>query len=319
MNKIEMVDAVVPPTSNASYPSRVKLQWFRRSALWDVNAPCRHRLMVLSVVHMLCFIAAQGLRASAPPSAPSPTLESGYHEMYNLQFTEAHKTFHDWEKFHPDDPLAPSSDAAAYLFAEFDRLGVLQSELFLDDAKMKNSLKLTPDPAAKQAFDNSLTKSEQLADAILARSPKDSNALFAKTLNLGLRSDYVALIEKRYMASLGYMKAAGIMADKVLAVDPSRYDAYMAAGVENYMLGLNSAPVRWLLRIYGAQADKNQGIEKLKLTAEKGHYLLPFARLLLAVAALRDKDKTKARELLAELARDFPNNGLYAHELSLLH
>ncbi|HEV2233715.1 MAG TPA: hypothetical protein VGV68_09975 [Terriglobia bacterium] len=239
--------------------------------------------------------------------------------MYNLQFADAHKTFHDWEKFHPDDPLAPSSDAAAYLFAEFDRLGVLQSELFLDDAKMKNSLKLTPDPAAKQAFDNSLTKSEQLADAILARSPNDSNALFAKTLNLGLRSDYVALIEKRYMASLGYMKAAGIMADKVLAVDPSRYDAYMAAGVENYMLGLNSAPVRWLLRIYGAQADKNQGIEKLKLTAEKGHYLLPFARLLLAVAALRDKDKTKARELLGGLARDFPNNGLYAHELSLLH
>src|SRR5579859_592658 len=146
-------------------------------------------IMILPVIHVLCFIAAQGLRASAPPSSPSPTLESGYHEMYNLQFDDAHKTFHDWEKLHPDDPLAPSSDAAAYLFAEFDRLGVLQSELFLDDAKMKNSLKLTPDPAAKQAFDNSLTQSEQLADAILARSPKDSNALFAKTLNLGLRSE----------------------------------------------------------------------------------------------------------------------------------
>ena len=77
--------------------------------------------------------------------------------------------------------------------------------------------------------------------------------------------------------------------------------------------------MRWLLRIYGAQADKTQGIEKLKLTAEKGHYLLPFARLLLAVAALRDKDKTRARELLGGLARDFPKNGLYARELSLLH
>jgi hypothetical protein len=188
----------------------------------------------------------------------------------------------------------------------------------LDDAKMKNSSKLTPDASARQKFEIALARSEQLADAILARSPNDSNALFAKTLNLGLRSDYVALIDKRYLASLGYMKAAGIMADKLLAIDPLRYDAYMAAGVENYMLGLNAAPVRWLLRIYGAQADKNRGIEKLKLTAEKGHYLLPFARLLLAVAALRDKDKTKARELLAGLAREYPNNGLYARELSLL-
>jgi hypothetical protein len=275
--------------------------------------------MIIPVIHVLCFILAQGLQPSVKPSAPSASLESGYHQMYNLQFADAHKTFHDWERLHPDDPLAPSSDAAAYLFEEFDRLGVLQSELFLDDAKMKKSLKLTPDLAAKQAFDNTLTKSEQLADAILARSPKDSNALFAKTLNLGLRSDYVALIDKRYLASLGYMKAAGIMADKLLAIDPSRYDAYMAGGVENYMLGLNAAPVRWLLRIYGAQADKNRGIEKLKLTAEKGHYLLPFARLLLAVAALRDKDRTKARELLGGLARDFPNNGLYARELSLVH
>ncbi len=274
--------------------------------------------MVLPFIHALCFILAQGTPSPAGPPAASPTLEAGYHLMYNLQFEDAHKTFHEWERLHPDDPLAPSSDAAAYLFAEFDRLGVLQSELFVNDEKFNKSSKLAPDPAAKQQFENALAKSEHLADANLARSAKDSNVLFAKTLNLGLRSDYVGLIEKRYLASLSYMKSAGIMGDQLLAIDPSRYDAYLATGVENYMLGLNSAPVRWLLKIYGAQADKNQGIEKLKLTAEKGHFLLPFARLLLAVAALRDKDRNKARELLADLAREFPNNGLYARELSLL-
>lgn len=274
--------------------------------------------MVFSFIHALCFIMAQG---SPPPSAVAaapPTLETGFHQMYNLQFDDAHKTFHEWERLHSDDPLAPSSDAAAYLFAEFDRLGVLQSELFTDDEKFKKSSKLTPDPAARQQFENALAKSDQLADAILARSPRDSNALFAKTLNLGLRSDYTGLIEKRDLASLSYMKSAGILGDKLLAIDPSCYDAYLATGVENYMLGLNAAPVRWLLRIYGAQADKDAGIRKLELTAEKGHYLLPFARLLLAVAALRDKDRTKARALLGGLAHDFPNNGLYARELSRL-
>jgi hypothetical protein len=274
--------------------------------------------MVSPYIHALCFILAQGTPPPSAATAAPPTLETGYHQMYNLQFDGAHKTFHQWERLHPDDPLAPSSDAAAYLFAEFDRLGVLQSELFTDDEKFKKSSKLTPDPAAKREFENALAKSDQLADTILARSPQDSNALFAKTLNLGLRSDYTGLIEKRYFASLSYMKSAGILGDKLLAIDPSCYDAYLATGVENYMLGLNAAPVRWLLKLYGAQADKDAGLRKLTLTAEKGHYLRPFARLLLAVAALRDKDRTQARALLGGLARDYPRNELYARELSRL-
>jgi hypothetical protein len=274
--------------------------------------------MVLSFISVAWLVLAPACVDLSEAGTSSTPLDAGYRQMYNLQFDAAHKTFQDWGKSHPDDPLAPSSDAAAYLFAEFDRLGVLQSELFLDDEKFKKSQRLAPDPVAKQRFENALALSEQIADRALARSPNDSNALFAKVLNLGLRSDYVALIDKRYLASLSYMKSGGMLADKLLAIDPSCYDAYLATGVENYMLGLNSAPVRWLLRMYGAQADKNQGLDKLRLTAEKGHYLLPFARLLLAVAALRDKDRTKARDLLGGLAREFPNNNLYARELARL-
>jgi hypothetical protein len=239
--------------------------------------------------------------------------------MYNLQFEEAHKTFSAWGQLHPDDPLGPTSDAAAYLFSELDRLDVLQTELFLDDEKFKQSRKLTPDLATRQAFDQALAKSEQVAEGVLTRSPQDENALLAEIMNRGLRSDYLALIEKRYLASLGYMKSAGILAEKLLAINPSCYDAYLAVGVENYILSLKPAPVRWLLRMYGAQTDKDLGIKKLRLAAEKGHYLLPFARLLLAVAALRDKNRNQARDLLAGLAREFPHNRLYQRELERLH
>jgi hypothetical protein len=137
-------------------------------------------------------------------------------------------------------------------------------------------------------------------------------------MDLGLRSDYLALIDKRYLASIGYMKSAGVVAEKLLAVDPSCDDAYLAPGVENYILGLKPAPVRWLLRVYGAHTDKDQGIEKLRLTAEKGHYLRPFAKLLLAVAALRDKNRNQARNLLEGLAGEFPGNTLFQRELDRL-
>jgi hypothetical protein len=167
-------------------------------------------------------------------------------------------------------------------------------------------------------FHGALAQSQELADAILQRSPNDPNALFATVLNLGLESDYLALVEKRDLASVAYTKRAGLAAEKLLAVDPTCYDAYLAIGVENYILGLKPAPVRWLLRLYGAETDKERGIQKLQLTATKGHYLMPFARLLLAVAALRDKHRNQAKELLQDLVREFPNNQLYRRELSRL-
>jgi hypothetical protein len=52
------------------------------------------------------------------------------------------------------------------------------------------------------------------------------------------------------------------------------------------------------------------------VTAAKGHYLAPYARLLLAVAALRDHDRLQARALLSSLAEEFPRNPLYRKELA---
>jgi hypothetical protein len=112
------------------------------------------------------------------------------------------------------------------------------------------------------------------------------------------------------------MKTSRSLAERLLAADPSCYDAYLAVGVENYLLSLNAAPVRWILRLGGAQTDREEGLQKLRLTASKGHYLAPYARLLLAVAALRDKDRDTARELLAGLSREFPGNDLYRKELA---
>jgi hypothetical protein len=74
--------------------------------------------------------------------------------------------------------------------------------------------------------------------------------------------------------------------------------------------------VRWFLRLGGAQTAKQEGLDRLRLTAEKGHYLAPYARLLLAVAAVRDHDRGAAKSLLAGLAEEFPHNPLYLKELA---
>jgi hypothetical protein len=96
------------------------------------------------------------------------------------------------------------------------------------------------------------------------------------------------------------------------------YDAYLGPGVENYLLSLKGAPMRALLRITGSQVDREKGLEKLRLTAEHGHYLEPFAKLLLAVAALRDGNRALAKDLFSGLHDRFPNNPLYLRELNRL-
>ncbi len=236
--------------------------------------------------------------------------------MYNLDFSGAHHTFSRWEQSYPDDPLGPISNATAYLFSEFNRLKVLESDLFIDDQKFEKRSRLSPDPVIRNAFQQELEKGREVANRILTTRPQDSRALLALVMANGLQGDYVALIDKKNLSALSYMKNSRSIAERLLAADPQCYDAYLAVGVENYLLSLNSAPVRWILRLGGAQTDREEGLQKLRLTATKGHYLAPYARLLLAVAALRDKDRNTARQLLAGLSEEFPQNDLYRKELA---
>lgn len=270
----------------------------------------------------LSFVAAALAAPPAPPvgtpAQPVRQIENGFHQMYNLDFDQAHQTFANWQQQHPQDPIGPASNAAAYLYAEFDRLNILHSELFVEDGLFKKHSKSVPDPNVRKAFDEQIAKAEQLADNILSQIPQQTDALFAKILALGLRADYVSLIERRDLDALKIVKNSRATAEKLLTIDPSYYDAYLAVGVENYLLSIKPAPVRWLLRMNGAQTDRDRGIDDLRLTAEKGHYLSPYARLLLAVAALRGNDRAKAADILADLAREFPHNRLYAQELARL-
>jgi hypothetical protein len=274
------------------------------------------QIRIWSKAATLLVLLSASLACDATETAAPHDLDRGYQQMYNLDFPGAHATFGAYQGAHPEDPMGHVSNAAAYLFSEFDRLHILESDLFTDDHKFDNRSKLTPDPAVKAEFDKELDKSSDLANQVLARNPKDKDALFSLVMTNGLRGDYAAMIEKRNLASLAYIKAGRLQAESLLAIDPTYYDAYLAVGVENYLLGSKPAPVRWVLRMTGSQTDKEEGVQRLRLTADKGHYLAPFARLLLAVAALRDQDRQTARTLLAGLASEFPGNQLYAKELA---
>ncbi len=246
------------------------------------------------------------------------TLDRGFQLLYNLDFGRAHLLFVGWEQDHPEDPLGPACDAAGFLFSEFNRLGILESQFLENDKAFDARKKFDPDPAVRDQFNGALDRAESLAKARLMKDPRDRDALFAMTLSSGLRADYAALIEKRNIASLHYTKVADGWAQQLLAVDPNCYDAHVATGFSKYIIGSMAAPVRWLVRLGGISGDKQAGISELKLTAEHGQYLAPFARILLAIADVRDKNKVEARQILASLRDQFPANTLFPLEIARL-
>lgn len=251
-------------------------------------------------------------------SAPTVTLDRGFSLLYDLDFPGAHQVFNSWHRQHPDDPLGPASEAAGLLFSEFNRLGVLESQFYENDKEFAARKKLDPDPAIRDRFFAATDQAEKLARARLTQNARDRDALLAMTFASGLQADYAALIDKRNLNSLGFTREANSWAEELLAVDPDCYDAYLSTGFSKYIVGSMSAPVRWLVRVGGIPGDKKAGISELKLTAERGHYLAPFARILLAIAYVRAKDKVHAKELLVSLREQFPQNPLFTREIGRL-
>ncbi len=257
--------------------------------------------------------------ASAGTPLTGTPLDDGYRAMYNLDFTSAHNDFHQWMTEHPADPLGPASDAAAYIFNEFDQLGVLDIELFADDSRFESRKPPAVDPAMKQGFLQRTAQTDQLADAALKRNPRDGNALYAKAVVSGMRADWASLIDRHEFGAYRYSEIASGYAKQALAIDPTLYDANLAVGIENYMLSLKAAPIRWVLGLAGAGTSKAEGVRLLKLTADRGHFTAPFARLMLAVGELRDGHIQQCKAILIGLSKEFPRNTLYAREIARLH
>jgi hypothetical protein len=267
---------------------------------------------------VLCLGALMTQASAADVPATRTTLDQGFRFLYNLDFDQAHQVFLSWQREHPQDPLGPTAEAAGLLFSEFHRLGILESQFYADDKSFLSREKVVPDATVRNSFNAALAHAQTVATTRLSTSPQDRDSLFAMTLSSGLQADYAAMIEKRNLPSLRYTREANDWADKLLAVDPNCYDAHVATGFSKYIIGSMAAPVRWIMRLGGVAGDKKEGLAELQLTADHGQYLGPFARILLAIAYVRDKDNARARGVLAALRDEFPKNPLFAREIARL-
>lgn len=270
-------------------------------------------MWVLFLAMAVCLLSA-----ATPSPSVEASLDQSYHDMYNLQFDQALKEADDAKALDPDDPLPWMTEASALLFREFDRLQILNSEMFTSDEKFAARSARAWNAESKKQFEDALSNAERGAQQRLTRDKNDVRALFALTIVNGLRADDAALIQKKNLTALAYTKTADGYAERLLALAPDYYDAYVATGMGKYLIGSKAAPVRWILRLGGFKGDQEEGLKEITLAAEHGHYLAPFARILLAFDDLRHKNKAEARKRLAALSEQFPNNPHFIEEMGKL-
>lgn len=272
---------------------------------------------ILSLFTLLAPAAARpqtSMESNAAAFKEVPELMDGFRLLYEQKFPEGREKFAEWTVQNPDDPFGYVAEAASYLFEELYRQGVLTSEFFVDENRFLKGIEGKPDPERMKNFREATRHAREIARLRLKNSPRDQEALFALTLAAGMESDADSILDKKQMDGLKRMKEANAHAKLLLAERPDAADAYLALGIANYTIGSLSAGFRALLWFGGVHGDKKLGMEQVGKTAENGRYLKPFGKIMLALAARREKQNALAQKLLRELSEEFPESPLYAAE-----
>ena len=272
-------------------------------------------MSLLHVVILLAAMAGQAENERMKPAAVQDPIDQALHQMYNADFAGGQTIIADEIRKRPEDPFLHALRATGLLFAEFDRMKILELDFFADDDSLTDRKKLKPDPVVGMEFFRATGEARRLASKRLETDPNDTNAIYALFVAVGVETDYVLLVEKKYIRSYSLAKEGQKYASRLLVMNPPVYDAYLNSGMMEYVVGNLNFFFRWFVHFDQIKGNKQKAIDCLKLVIERGRYYAPYAKILLSVIYLREKKPEQALVLLKELEIDFPLNPLIRKEV----
>ena len=267
----------------------------------------------------LVFIMAALVSAGSSGFAqgmPQPTaIDRAFNRIYNLDFVGAYAILDTELREHPDSPLVFSVRGAACLFNEFDRMHILETDFFADDDKVTDRKRVKPDPGVRAQLFRMTEEARKRAQTRLGVKSDDREALFAMLMAAAVETDYAGIVEKRYFRTYSLSKESQGYARKLLAMNPPFPDAYMTLGTVEYVVSSLNFFFRLFIHFDQIEGSKQKAVENLRKVIAGGRYYPPYAKILLSVIYLREKQPDQALVLLQEVERDFPENTLIRNEV----
>jgi tetratricopeptide (TPR) repeat protein len=263
-------------------------------------------------------LAAPGLARAQDPRALDDRA-AGHNHYFNLEFDEAIAAYRRLVAANPQDALARNHLATALLYKELLRLGMLETSAFRGDNQFLLQEKPRPDPALKEEFMSVLRDGRQLAEGTLKKSPDDKMALYVLSNSYGLEGNYDFMIDKAYFSALRNGGRARKHADDLIKQHPDFVDAYLVAGVHEYVVGSLPWIVKVMAAIGGIRGNKEKGEGYVARVARDGQLSRNEARSLLTLLLRRERRPLEAAAFLEGLIRDFPRNYVLYLELGSMY
>ncbi|MFQ6113845.1 MAG: tetratricopeptide repeat protein [bacterium] len=153
-------------------------------------------------------------------------------------------------------------------------------------------------------YDSLLDLSVELAKNALKKNNKDGRIYFYLGCAYGSRSIYYAQRGKWLAA---FKDGSRVLNNfkKAVAYSPEFYDAYYGLGLYKYWLGAKAKLLRFLSF---AKDQRREGIEQIKITAEKGRFLKVDGMYGLLAVYFNEGQYEKALEISEELYEIYPEN-----------
>ena len=242
--------------------------------------------------------------------------QQAHNHYFNLEYEQALVAYYGAMELAGENSSDWNHIATTLLYMELHRLGKLETSAFRGDNEFLIEDKPQPDPKANQRFLGALHQGRKLAEAKLGKSRNDRQALFSLSSNYALEANYQFMIEKSYVTALRSGMKAKKLAEEAIAADPEFVDAYLAPGVQEYVVGSLPWVVKALVAIGGVNGNKKKGVEMVKRVADEGEELRTEARVLMTLLHRREGRPLEAAEILKDLIREFPRNYVLRLELA---
>ena len=285
---------------------------------------CKKGWSALGVVLLLCcstgaLFGADGGTWVPTRSTNDANTRKGFDYFYNLEYDKSIREFEAASQAHPDDPFAVNHLLSAVIFKELFRIGALDTEAYASDNFINKKYLQPLDPKVRDRVDQLSAHSIELSNARLGQNPNDVNALYARGVARGLRSTYMGMAQHAWFAALRNAIGARHDHERVLELDANYVDAKLSVGVDLYVIGSLSWPVKVAASVAGLSGNKQKGLDYLRDVAAHGSPEVAWdGKIALALFLRREQLYDEALQVVGGMYQAFPRNFLVATEYAHL-
>jgi len=247
----------------------------------------KKEISMRGLIIILCIFLALPLSADDKKETIRQLALKGIDLATMLHYAQADSVFEKIVKLEPENPCGYFLRSATYFW------------MFSEDTKNE---------VIGDKFRDLSYQAAEIAEDRLDERPDDIEAKFFLGGAYGSLGRYYAMT-RSFLNAYWYGKKGMNYLEEVIEADSTYYDAYLGLGIYHYLADVLPRFIKILSFILGVDGDKEQGIQELKIAAEKGFYTKTEAMFFLgAIYTYRENEFDKAIKIFNELLRRYPGN-----------